>query len=249
MALANGNLSPHIGEMSLKPSRRGLVPPFIAMDVLRAANAREAAGERVIHLEVGQPGTPAPKRGARSGAAGARRRPHRLYRRRGDRAAARGDRRALSGAIRGCGRPRRDRRHHRIVGGVPARVSRRVRTRRPGRARRARLSRLSQHPFGARARDRADRGRRERALPAQPRAAGRHPRSRRAHRRQPGQPDRHNDRARRARAPLRTIAAVVASASSPTRFITASSTMAPRRPPGLLGAKRSSSTRSRSTTA
>jgi aspartate/methionine/tyrosine aminotransferase len=47
--------------MSLKASRRGLVPPFIAMDVLRAANAREAAGERVIHLEVGQPGTPAPQ--------------------------------------------------------------------------------------------------------------------------------------------------------------------------------------------
>ena len=42
------------------PSRRGLVPPFIAMDVLRAANAREAAGHSVIHLEVGQPGTPAP---------------------------------------------------------------------------------------------------------------------------------------------------------------------------------------------
>jgi aspartate/methionine/tyrosine aminotransferase len=61
MALANSNLSPHIERMSLKPSRRGLVPPFIAMDVLRAANAREAAGERVIHLEVGQPGTPAPQ--------------------------------------------------------------------------------------------------------------------------------------------------------------------------------------------
>jgi aspartate/methionine/tyrosine aminotransferase len=61
MPLANGNLLPHIAAMSLKPSRRGLVPPFIAMDVLRAANAREAAGERVIHLEVGQPGTPAPR--------------------------------------------------------------------------------------------------------------------------------------------------------------------------------------------
>jgi len=61
MPLANGNLSPHIARMSLKASRRGLVPPFIAMDVLRAANAREAAGERVIHLEVGQPGTPAPQ--------------------------------------------------------------------------------------------------------------------------------------------------------------------------------------------
>ncbi len=47
--------------MTLRPSRRGLVPPFIAMDVLRAANAREAAGAAVIHLEVGQPGTQAPE--------------------------------------------------------------------------------------------------------------------------------------------------------------------------------------------
>ena len=61
MALANGNSIPQIARMILGPSRRGLVPPFIAMDVMRAANAREAAGERVIHLEVGQPGTPAPK--------------------------------------------------------------------------------------------------------------------------------------------------------------------------------------------
>jgi aspartate/methionine/tyrosine aminotransferase len=46
--------------MPLKPSRRGLVPPFIAMDVMRAANMAEAAGRSVIHLEVGQPGTSAP---------------------------------------------------------------------------------------------------------------------------------------------------------------------------------------------
>jgi aspartate/methionine/tyrosine aminotransferase len=45
----------------MRVSRRGLVPPFIAMDVLRAANQREAAGTDVIHLEVGQPGTPAPR--------------------------------------------------------------------------------------------------------------------------------------------------------------------------------------------
>src|SRR5580693_4365833 len=61
MPLANGNLSPQIGLMTLRASRRGLVPPFIAMDVMRAANQREAAGERVIHLEVGQPGTSAPQ--------------------------------------------------------------------------------------------------------------------------------------------------------------------------------------------
>jgi aspartate/methionine/tyrosine aminotransferase len=47
--------------MTLRVSRRGLVPPFIAMDVLRAANEREAAGADVIHLEVGQPGSSAPE--------------------------------------------------------------------------------------------------------------------------------------------------------------------------------------------
>src|SRR5271165_5887794 len=47
--------------MTLRPSRRGLVPPFIAMDVLRAANQREAAGAEIIHLEVGQPGSSAPE--------------------------------------------------------------------------------------------------------------------------------------------------------------------------------------------
>ena len=61
MPLANGNRLTQIGIMSIGPSWRGLVPPFIAMDVLRAANAREATGERVIHLEVGQPGTAAPR--------------------------------------------------------------------------------------------------------------------------------------------------------------------------------------------
>ncbi len=47
--------------MALKVAKRGMVPPFIVMDVMRAANAREAAGEDVLHLEVGQPGTGAPQ--------------------------------------------------------------------------------------------------------------------------------------------------------------------------------------------
>ncbi len=47
--------------MTLRASRRGLVPPFIAMDVLRAATERAAAGADILHLEVGQPGTPAPR--------------------------------------------------------------------------------------------------------------------------------------------------------------------------------------------
>ena len=41
-------------------SRRGDVDPFIVMDVMERARAAEAAGRRIIHMEVGQPGTPAP---------------------------------------------------------------------------------------------------------------------------------------------------------------------------------------------
>ena len=47
--------------MSVKLSRRALVPPFIAMDVLREANERAASGADIVHLEVGQPSTPAPR--------------------------------------------------------------------------------------------------------------------------------------------------------------------------------------------
>jgi aspartate/methionine/tyrosine aminotransferase len=48
--------------MSRSPSRRsGAVDPFIVMDVMAAAAEKEAAGDTVIHLEVGQPSTPAPK--------------------------------------------------------------------------------------------------------------------------------------------------------------------------------------------
>jgi aspartate/methionine/tyrosine aminotransferase len=46
------------------------IDPFIVMDVMREANEREAAGEDIIHMEVGQPATPAP-RAARERAAAA----------------------------------------------------------------------------------------------------------------------------------------------------------------------------------
>lgn len=42
-------------------AKRSRIDPFIVMDVMRAANEREAEGNDVIHMEVGQPGTPAPK--------------------------------------------------------------------------------------------------------------------------------------------------------------------------------------------
>ena len=45
----------------MKVSRRGAVPAFIVMDVMQAAASREAAGEAILHLEVGQPATPAPR--------------------------------------------------------------------------------------------------------------------------------------------------------------------------------------------
>ena len=48
----------------MKTSRRSVVDPFIVMDVMEAARRAEAAGRHIIHMEVGQPGTPAP-RGAR----------------------------------------------------------------------------------------------------------------------------------------------------------------------------------------
>lgn len=47
--------------MALKIARRGQIPPFIVMDVMRAANERAAAGDDVLHLEVGQPSTGAPR--------------------------------------------------------------------------------------------------------------------------------------------------------------------------------------------
>ncbi|HXQ50569.1 MAG TPA: pyridoxal phosphate-dependent aminotransferase [Stellaceae bacterium] len=46
--------------MTLKVSRRGRIAPFIVMDVLREANERAAAGAEILHLEIGQPSTPAP---------------------------------------------------------------------------------------------------------------------------------------------------------------------------------------------
>ncbi len=47
--------------MVLKISQRGRIPPFIVMDVMRDANERAAQGKDVLHLEVGQPSTGAPR--------------------------------------------------------------------------------------------------------------------------------------------------------------------------------------------
>ena len=44
-----------------KVSHRGRVAPFFAMEVLKAANEKAAAGGDVLHLEVGEPSTGAPQ--------------------------------------------------------------------------------------------------------------------------------------------------------------------------------------------
>lgn len=46
--------------MALKVSQRGAIPPFIVMDILRAANRRHEISGDVLHLELGQPATRAP---------------------------------------------------------------------------------------------------------------------------------------------------------------------------------------------
>lgn len=45
----------------MRTSTRSAVDPFIVMDVMQAAAAAEAEGQHIIHMEVGQPGTGAPK--------------------------------------------------------------------------------------------------------------------------------------------------------------------------------------------
>jgi aspartate/methionine/tyrosine aminotransferase len=48
-------------ELPRAPARRSEISSFIVMDVMRAAATAEAQGRSIIHMEVGQPGTPAPK--------------------------------------------------------------------------------------------------------------------------------------------------------------------------------------------
>src|SRR3546814_14696127 len=45
----------------LKASTRGTVPAFIALEILRDANELAAQGRNIVHLEIGQPSTAAPR--------------------------------------------------------------------------------------------------------------------------------------------------------------------------------------------
>ncbi len=46
----------------LTPARRAAIAPFIAMDVKRESTLLERAGARIIHMEVGEPSAPPPRR-------------------------------------------------------------------------------------------------------------------------------------------------------------------------------------------
>lgn len=46
----------------MRNSRRSALDPFIVMDVMEAMRQAEADGRHIIHMEVGQPETPAPAR-------------------------------------------------------------------------------------------------------------------------------------------------------------------------------------------
>ncbi len=45
----------------LSPSRRAAVAPFIAMDVKRESTLLELAGDKIVHMEVGEPSAPPPR--------------------------------------------------------------------------------------------------------------------------------------------------------------------------------------------
>ena len=187
----------------VKVARRGGIPPFIVMDVMRAANARDRrrrGRRRCVHLEVGQPGTPAP-RAVRRGGARARSTASALGYTDGARhpAAARAHRPALSRACTASrvdpsassSRPARPA-HSCSASSPPSIPATAWRSRRPGYpAYRNILTALGIEPVGSCVGDRTTRFQPTPAL--LDRVAATH---RRPDRRQPGQSDRQHDRGR-----------------------------------------------------
>src|ERR1700760_2831383 len=60
--MLEATLRERVGTLLTAASGRSAVPPFMVMDVMAAAARIEAAGGRVVHMEVGQPAAPAPAR-------------------------------------------------------------------------------------------------------------------------------------------------------------------------------------------
>ncbi len=83
-------------------SKRGAIQPFLAMDVMARANALEKGGQRIVHMEVGQPGSACSSPGARSSAKSPDRWTDRLYRCDGDRAAEKSGLQGIMASNMGC---------------------------------------------------------------------------------------------------------------------------------------------------
>ena len=127
-------------------SARSAIPSFIVMDVMRAALAAEVAGRSIMHMEVGQPGTPAPRAARHSGGARAGSGDARLHHGARQRCAACAHRAALCGLVRRARCAGAHRCDDWIVGGIRAGIPRHVRCRRCGGAAFARLPLLPAHP-------------------------------------------------------------------------------------------------------
>ena len=222
------------------PSLRSDVPAFIVMDVVAGRRgSRRRGGGSSTWRSASRPRRR--RRAARAAAQAALGGPVGYTESLGIAPLRRAHRRPLPRALRH--RPRSRPRHgdDRLVGGLHARLSRHVRAGRPGRHRLSGLSALSQHPRGARLRAGGDRDVGEQPLGAhgrrRDRRASRAPARRRAVRK-PRQSDRHHDDSamRSPRSLPRRKAR--ASAASPTRSITASTTPFRRRPRSPIPAMR-----------
>ena len=63
----------------MKLSNRSKIDSFIVMDVMEQARIEELSGRSIIHMEVGQPGTPAPISAIEALKTKMNSEPHRLY--------------------------------------------------------------------------------------------------------------------------------------------------------------------------
>ena len=59
--MPSDRLAPAAVSLLRSPPTRSAIDPFIVMDVMRQAAAAEAAGRNIVHMEVGQPATAAPR--------------------------------------------------------------------------------------------------------------------------------------------------------------------------------------------
>ncbi len=160
-----------VAKRLLIPSARSDVPPFMVMDVMTAAARIEAAGGRVIHMEVGQPAAAAPATAIAAAKAALDRADISYTAALGIPSLRTRIARHYTDAYGTRDRPGAYHRHDGIVGGFHPGVPDNVRARRPRRDHLARLSALSPYPHRAWLRAGGNPNRRRHALGAYCRCA------------------------------------------------------------------------------